>query len=69
MALFCTAMKKLFIFFIFPFRKLDLTDKIKSHFFPSSSRVDTDVWMHYMDLTKRIEKKLSSFTQKCCEMY
>ena len=28
--------------------KLNLTDKIK-RFFPSSSRVDTVTWMHYMD--------------------
>ena len=29
--------------------KSDLTDKIKHSFFPNSSRVDTAVWMHYMD--------------------
>ena len=28
---------------------LDLTDKIKCSFFPSSSYVDTAIWMHYMD--------------------
>ena len=26
-----------------------LTDKIKRSFFPSSGRVDTAIWMHYMD--------------------
>ena len=29
--------------------KSDLTDKMKRRFFSSSSRVDTAVWMHYMD--------------------
>ena len=29
--------------------KSNLTDKIKRTFFPSSCRVDTAVWMHYMD--------------------
>ena len=29
--------------------KSDLTDKMKRSFFPSSSRIDTTVWMHYMD--------------------
>ena len=29
--------------------KSDLTDKIKCSFFPSSSCVDTAIWMHYMD--------------------
>ena len=29
--------------------KLDLSDKIKHSFFPSSSRVNTDVLMHHMD--------------------
>ena len=29
--------------------KSDLTDKIKRSFFLSSSRVDTAIWMHYMD--------------------
>ena len=28
--------------------KSDLTDKIKRSFFPSSGRVDTTIWMHYM---------------------
>ncbi len=28
--------------------KSDLTDKIKQ-FFPSSGRVDTAIWMHYLD--------------------
>ena len=29
--------------------KSDLTDKIKRSFFPSSSHVNTAIWMHYMD--------------------
>ena len=30
--------------------KLDVTDKINRSFFPSSSGVDTAIWMHYMDV-------------------
>ena len=30
--------------------KSDRTDKIKRSFFPSGSRVDTTIWMHYMDM-------------------
>ena len=30
-------------------RKSFLTDKMKRRFFPNSSRVDTAVWMHYMN--------------------
>ena len=37
----------------------DLTDKIKRSFFPSSGRIDTVIWMHYMD-SKHLEKKLDS---------
>ena len=29
--------------------KSDLTDKVKRSFFPSSGRINTAVWMHYMD--------------------
>ena len=29
--------------------KSDLTDKIKRSFFQSSSRIDTAIWMHYID--------------------
>ena len=29
--------------------KSDLTDKMKRSFFPSSGRIDTAVWMHYLD--------------------
>ena len=29
--------------------KSDLTDKMKTQFLPSSSRVGTAIWMHYMD--------------------
>ena len=37
--------------------KSDLTDKIKRSFFPSSSRVDTAIWMHYMDANKTYGEK------------
>ena len=30
-------------------RKSDLTDKMKRIFFSGSDRVDTTVWVHYMD--------------------
>ena len=36
--------------------KSEMTNKMKQ-FFPSSSRVDTAIWMHYM--TKQMEKKLN----------
>ena len=29
--------------------KSNLPDEMKRSFFPGSSRVDTDVWMHYLD--------------------
>ena len=29
--------------------KSDLTDKMKRSFFPGSGRIDTAVWMHYLD--------------------
>ena len=29
--------------------KSDLTDKMKTQFLPGSGRIDTAVWMHYMD--------------------
>ena len=29
--------------------KSDLTDKINRSLFPSSGRVDTAIWIHYMD--------------------
>ena len=29
--------------------KSDLTDKIKKQFLPGSGRIDTAVWMHYLD--------------------
>ena len=29
--------------------KSDLTDEIKRSFFPSRRRIDTAIWMHYMD--------------------
>ena len=32
--------------------KSDLTDKIKRKFLPGSGRVDTAVWMHYLDANK-----------------
>ena len=37
--------------------KPDLTDKIKRSFFPSSGRVDTAVWMHYMNANKTYGEK------------
>ena len=37
--------------------KSDLTDKIKHNFFPSSGRVDTAIWWHYMDANKTYGKK------------
>ena len=37
--------------------KSNLTDKIKCSFFPSSGCIDIAVWIHYMDTTKRMEKK------------
>ena len=33
-------------------RKSELTHKIKPQFFPTSSRVDTAIWMHYTDAKK-----------------
>ena len=32
--------------------KSDLTDKNETQFLPGSSRIDTAVWMHYMDANK-----------------
>ena len=40
-----TAIDKLLVIW-----KSDLTNKIKQFFFPSSSHVDTAIWMHYMDV-------------------
>ena len=37
--------------------KSDLTDKMKRSFFPSSGRIDTAVWVHYMDANKRYGEK------------
>ena len=33
------------------------TDKMKRSFFPSSGRVDTTIWMHYMDANKKAGEK------------
>ena len=32
--------------------KSDLTDKMKRSFFPGSGRVDTAIWMHFLDAKK-----------------
>ena len=37
--------------------KLDLSDKIKRRFFPSSGRVHTTVWMYHMDADKAYRDK------------
>ena len=37
--------------------KSDLTDKMKRSFFPSSGRVDTAIWMHYLDANKTAGEK------------
>ena len=37
--------------------KLDLTDKMKCSFFPSDGRVDTAIWMQYMDTNKMYGEK------------
>ena len=39
--------------------KSDLTDKIKRNFFPSSSHVDTAIWIHYMEAYKTYGEKSS----------
>ena len=50
--------------------KSDMTDKIKCSFFPSSSRVDSAIWMHYMDIKLTYgEKSLTAITEECCELY
>ena len=48
--------------------KSDLTDKIKRSFFPRSSRVDTALWMHYMDANVW-RKSLTAISQECLELY
>ena len=47
--------------------KSDLFDKIKQ-FFPSSSCINTAIWMHYSD-AKHMEKNLMVITQECCKLY
>ena len=37
--------------------KSDLTNKIKHSFFPSSSRIDTAIWMYHMDANKAYGEK------------
>ena len=39
--------------------EINNTDKMKRSFFPSSSHVDTAIWMHYWMLAKCMEKKLN----------
>ena len=49
--------------------KSDMTDKIK-HFFPSSGRINTAIWMHHMNPNEAYgEKSLTATTQECCELY
>ena len=37
--------------------KSDLTNKMKRSFFPSSGRIDTAIWMHYLDANKTAGEK------------
>ena len=55
--------------------KSDLLDEIKCSFFPSSGRVNTSVWMHYMDADlayrekawRQLRKNAASFTEQVLE--
>ena len=48
--------------------KSDLTDKMKRSFFQGSGRIDTAIWMHYMDANKTPgEEARPAITQECCE--
>ena len=47
--------------------KLRPDPKNLTQFFPNSDRVDTAVWMHYMDGNSR--KNLMATTQECCKQY
>ena len=50
--------------------KSDLTYKIKLSFFPSSGRVDTAIWMHYMDANWMYEEKAwRQLHKNDCEQY
>ena len=50
--------------------KSDLTDKNETQFLPSSGRIDTAIWMHYLDTNKNDRKKSwTAITQECCEQY
>ena len=45
--------------------KSDLTDKMKQ-FLPSSDRVDTAIWMHYLDVNKTVGEKTWRQLHECC---
>ena len=57
--------------------KSDLADNMKFSFFSSSGRVDTAVWMHYMDINKtlreiswrQLHKNAASNTEKSWKLY
>ena len=50
--------------------KSDLTDKIKSSFFQGSGRIDTAIWMHYVDVNYNVwRKSLTVIIQECCDPY
>ena len=50
--------------------KSDQTNKMKHRFFSNCDRVDTAIWMHYMDANWRYgEKVLTATIQECCEQY
>ena len=48
--------------------KYDLADKIKRSFFQSNGRVDTAIWMHYLDVNKTAGEKASRQSHDC-ELY
>ena len=42
----------------------------ETQFLPSSGRVDTAIWMHFMDANKTDgEKALTAITQECCKQF
>ena len=65
-----TAIKKLSVIC-----RSDQTDKIKRSFFPNSSRVDTAIWMHYIDANytygekawRQLHKNAASNTEQVLE--
>ena len=48
--------------------KSDLTDKM-NQFLPSSSRIDTAIWMHYLNANKTAGEKARRQLHNCCEQY